>query len=274
MEDLPLINIITRFSRTTSDLQVVLNSIREQSYKNVRHIICCETEEKLEEVKQLELLNNTLVIQVPKIPIVEGLVMINQHHDYYTDYLNFDYKKNNCNFLFDSTQDEIEDCSPRVKYDSIKFEKNGRWCMTLGETFPIASRHFPPNTYFNYTYQHVDGGWVYYIDDGDKFEDSEALMDLSKQIIEHDEDTLHVFKLMTRGRHHTIPRERIFRDYLSIGHPLMFGELCGSCICFHSKYKNKSLWDEWRYGDYRFAKQLEKLVKRINFFDRIILHTP
>jgi len=271
--DRPLINIITRFSRESSQLQVVLDSLKEQSYKNIKHIICCETKEKIEEAKQLDLLDNTLIIQVPKIPRVENLFMVYPHHDYYTDYLSFGYKENSCKFLFEPTNKELNTAVPPISYDPVKFEKNGTWCLTLNKSIPAHAEHFPPNVYFNYAHQHVDEGWIYYIDDGDKFEDNGSLQDLVNQIVMNNEDTLHVFKLINRGRVTTTPSEKYFRYYL-MGHPIILNECSGSCICFHSKYKDKILWDEWRLGDYRVIKKLEKLVKKINFFDKVILHTP
>ena len=262
----PLINIITRFSRDLSQLKVVVDSIREQSYKNVKHIICCESKEKIKEETELDLLENTLFVLVKKVPIHKNLMMVYQHHDYYTDYLNFDWEK--CEFGDKNIEQENKDV------EAIKFEKDGGWCWTFDTTGTMRCMHFPPNLYFNYAHNYIDKGWIYYIDDGDKFEDSKALDDLVKEITSHDEDTLHVFKLMNRGRAATTPQRHIMKNYYSIGHPIILNECSGSCICFHSKYKDKISWDQWRISDYRITKKLEKLVKKVNFIDRVVLYTP
>ncbi len=274
----PLVNIITRFSGEVSGLRTTLNSLKEQTFEGkLKHIICCETQDKVEEVGQLDLLEGTEVICVPKIPIIDGLFMYYPHHCAHTDYVDFDYKKNKCEFIFEPNKNAVqlkkEKNLLQEECEAVRFEKNGGWCMTLGKYMPMVVEHFPPNTYFNTAYQYVQEGWIYYIDTGDVLEGKECLNDLYEEILKHDEDTLHVFKLMNRGRRWTTPQDKFMKLYKK-GHPLAAGECSGGCICFHSKHKEKVMWDEWRYGDYRIAKQLEKIIPKINFFDKIILYTP
>jgi len=275
----PVLNIITRFSGEVGKLEGTLNSLREQTFKGkVKHIICCETQDKVKEVEQLNLLEDTEIIHVPKIPIIKGLFMYYSHHCVHTDYIGFDYKENKCEFIFNLektvSQLKKEKESLQEKCEAVRFENGRVYYCTLDRYLPSVVEHFPPNTYFNIAHQYVQDGWIYYIDTGDVLEDKRCLEDLSKEILNHDEDTLHVFKLMNRGRAWTTPQEEFMRMYKEVGYPLAVGECSGSCICFHSKYKEKIVWDEWRYGDYRVIKKLEKIIPKRNLFDRIILYTP
>ena len=112
------------------------------------------------------------------------------------------------------------------------------------------------------------------MDDGDIFEKSNSLSRLIEEMEKHDEDTLHVFKLMNRGRSYTTPREGIWNTHYKTGHPLVLGECSGSCIIFHSKWKKYTKWDEFRKADYRTARSLETVIPKRNLFDEVIIYTP
>ena len=86
-------------------------------------------------------------------------------------------------------------------------------------------------------------------------------------ILENNEDTLHIFrKISTVGK--TMPSE-ISWSKIKSGHPVILHDFGTSCFCFHSKYLDYTVWDEWSGADYRTAKALEKMIPNKNYIENI-----
>jgi len=262
-----MINIITRYSRIEG-LKKTIDSIRLQNCEEkITHYITYEDEIPM--IKDCEYVKNTTFLKVPKMQIIDYLGLYYHHNDYHTDYVNFNLNKD-CFYYFSKTKPEIE----KIKYEVKRFEKNGFWCQTLDSSLVPYCEHFPPNIYLKIVEEHIKDGWILYVDDGDVFEKNNSLKTLISEIDKHDDNTLHVFKLMNRGRATTTPREGFWKSHYELGHPLTLGECSGSCICFHSKWKNYTRWDEFRKADYRTARSLESVIPKRNLFNEIIIYTP
>ena len=262
-----MLNIITRYSRI-EQIEKTIESLNKQINNiQINHYITYENEKP--KLSDNDFLKNTIFIKVPKIQIIDYLGLYYHHNDYHTDYTKFSLNEN-CFYYFSKEKPKVE----KIKFDILKFEKNGYWCTTLGESVVPYCEHFPPNIYLKIAEDYIKDGWILYLDDGDIFENDTSIKKLIDEINNHDEDTLHIFKLMNRGRLWTTPREGIWRTHLSLGHPLILGECSGSCICFHSKWKEHTKWDEFRKSDYRTARALESIIPKRNLFDEIIIYTP
>ena len=262
-----MINIITRYSRDEG-LKRTVSSINEQNLnEEITHYITYE--EKIPIASDYEFLKNTVFVKVPKMQIIDYLGLYYHHNDYHTDYVNFNLNKD-CNYYYSKTKPDVE----KINYPVKKFESNGLWCVTLNESVVSYCEHFPPNIYLKIVEEKIKDGWILYLDDGDILEENNSLNKLIEEIKRHDEDTLHIFKLMNRGRTFTTPREGIWNTHYKVGHPLVLGECSGSCILFHSKWKEYTKWDEFRKADYRTVRSLETIIPKRNLFDEVIIYTP
>lgn len=260
------INIITRCSRKEGIVNT-LNSLNSQKISNVNHFITYENNEMYAFLKGLKYKYNTEFIKVPKYNKVDNLYMSYEHDDYYSNYLEPDYEFMNIKFHYGKNIDK--DHGERKKLEPVKFEKDGFWCMTLDKTIRLTSKHFPYNLYLKIAEQKIDNGWIFFLDDDDVFYDNDSLLELNENILNNCEDTMFIFKMLRKPT--TVPSDDFFKR-MKIGLPLVFGEIGASTICFHSKYKKYTVWDEWANSDYRTAKSLERVIKNKKFINKIFVN--
>ena len=263
-----IINIITRFSRGDEvGFGRTLASVREQS-GNFKWFISYETQKGYDYLNQQDLPKNTTLVKVPKYHAIPNLGITYEHHDVHTDYTNWDWGKWNVT----PYKGEIPK-TQTLKGEEVKYEKNGYWVKWFGNSIKKSAVHFPFNLYLKFLEAQVGKGWILYLDDGDIFETPNSLAKLQKEIEKHDEDTLHIFKLINRGRQWTTPQPDFWK-YYDLGLPLVHGECSASCFCFNVKWKGYTVWDEWRMADYRTVKSLETVIPKRNLFDLVIIWTP
>ena len=265
----PLINVLTRCSRPNDvGFGRTLTSVKEQEV-DVNWFISYETQEIYEYLKKQDLPKNTTLIKVPKYNIIKGLGITYHHHDIHTDYLNWDWKK----WKVTPYIGEVPEIEGLTGLESIKYEKNGYWVKWFDVSHQKHVSHFPVNLYLKILEAQVQEGWIIHLDDGNIFETTDSLKKLQEEISKHDEDTLHVFKLINQGRQWTTPQPEFWRHYQT-GLPLVYAECSGSCLCFNVKWKDYTAWDEWRFADYRTARCLESVIPKRNLFDLVIIWTP
>ena len=268
------INIITRFSREES-IKNCLKSLYSQNYNNYHHWITYESDDDLNLLKSLVNEEKTTLIKVQKYKQFKNLWMYYQYHDVYTDYLNKDWvEKSKTKITIGEKPNKVLiDSSENEKIEKVfKYEKDNFWCMTLPTTLTNVCQHFPFNVYLKIAESHIKDGWIFYIDDDDVFEDEYSLSYLVFNIISTDEDTLQIGRVRTRGNNgqELIPHDSPLK-FMKTGHPIIHMEVITGCFAFHSKYKDYTVWDEWRMGDVRTAKALESVIPKISFFDKILV---
>lgn len=265
----PLINILTRCSRLSEvGFGRALASIKEQEGVNFNWFISYETQEAYEYLKKQDLPKNTTLVKVPKYNIIPNLRITYEHHDAHTDYTNWDWEK----WQVTPYMGEIPE-TKTIELSVVRYEKGRFWCSTFNNSIKQSASHFPYNLYLKILEAQVQEGWIIHLDDGDVFETNDSLKKLQEEIMKHDEDTFHIFKLMNRGRRFTTPTHRYW-EYYNAGHPSIHGECSGSCLCYHVKWKNYTAWDEWRFADYRTARVLETVIPKRNLFNEVIIYTP
>lgn len=261
------INIITRCSRE-SNFEQTLESINSQDYKNIEHFVTYQSEEMLTFLKSLNYKYNTNFIRVPNVKRISNLFIFVDFDDAHENFVDFDW--NNLNYEIHVGDPKEYDSSKRTqeKTEILRFEKDGFWCTTLGRKVTRKFGHFPFNYFCKIAEQHIEDGWIIYLDDDDFYTENTSISKLVNEIEKHNEDTIHIVKMK---RHETtIPSEGYFH-YMKTGVPIMYGEIGIGNYCFHSKYKEYTHWDEWSSSDFRNIKVLETIIPNKNFIDYVFM---
>jgi len=263
------INIITRCSRKDKFLKT-LNSLNNQKYSNLTHYITYQNDDMYNFLNEIDFTHNTILVRVPNLKKIKNLNIMYELDDVSVDYLNPDWEFIERRVVTNIDEFEVEknNNKNRKQVESQIYEKNGFWCTSLDHTLLRMSTHFPYNLYIKIVEQNIDNGWILYLDDDDTVIDENKLLNLVNEIEKYDEDTIHIFKM--KREPNTVPSDKFFK-YMETGHPVLYGEIGSSCICFHSKYKDYTMWDEWSNADYRTVKVLEKVIPNKNFFDEVII---
>jgi hypothetical protein len=267
-----MFNIITRFSRKDK-IERTINSVNQQTFSNINHYITYENDKDIDFLKSIKTKVPTHFIKVPKYNKIDNIGIYYEYHDIHTNYLDWDLEKSKFKFYHGNPPDEKSD-EDRIIYDSqIRYEKDGFWCETLNYSVRMVCRHFPYNLYLKIVEGYLEDGWIIYLDDDDFFMSNDSLEKLNNHIENNDEDTIHIFKILTAFDGVTMPNEKYFL-FMKTGHPIVHKECGGSCFTFHTKYKQYANWDEWRLSDVRVIKSLERVIPKKNFIDEIIINTP
>lgn len=245
----PLINIITRASKKESVIRCI-NSVKNQVYKNIHHIITYETEEFGNFLKEHTDIKNTTLLKV-----VKQIKIPNLAREFWY-YENIDIEKIEYNIA-----------DPKNIKSSWFAEPNGSG---------VSNNHFPYNLYLLKAEKHVKPGWVIYLDDNDMLYDNKSIEILVNNINIYSEDTLHlIYVVNNEGREmvfggntvNVIPTRGIIKALLRDTVPL--GSVCGSCFCFHSKYLDYTAWSEWRGDDWKTLSSLSKEIKNKNLVEEL-----
>jgi hypothetical protein len=263
------LNVITRCSRQDKFLKT-LDSLNKQRYNNIKHYITYQNDEILNFLQNIEFKYETELVRVPNLKKIDNLSIMYELDDVRIDYLNPDWDYMNRKVILDNNHffEEQKKSENRKKVEVLKYEKDGFWCTTFNSTTLRQSYHLPYNLFLKIAEQKVTDGWIFLLDDDDTLVDENSLLILSDEIKKHNEDTLHIFKM--KRKPNTVPSNHYFK-YMKTGHPILYGEIGSSCISYHSKYKDYTMWDEWANADYRTAKALEKIIPNKNFFDKVIV---
>jgi len=187
----PTVNILTRTSNRPIGFKICEESIKNQTYSNINHIVSYDND------KDLNYLGN---------------------------------------------------CKNKIKINRSEIIKNDKSKNPNNPSFWFS----PHNLYCNSLLDEVEEGWVMYLDDDDMLYDKTVIEKIVKNIV--DEDTILIWKMRyPDGR--CLPDSHSFKT-----ENIRLGGIGSPCFLFHSKYKDESIWDAYKCGDYRF---LEKLYKKI-----------
>ncbi|MCF6308035.1 MAG: glycosyltransferase family 2 protein [Flavobacteriaceae bacterium] len=197
-----LINILTRSSNRPVGFQKCYKSVKNQTYKNVRHIVSYDDEKDLVYLKELDI----------------DLVFV--HKD-----------KNSIN-----TNEVDSDGNLKAPY----------------------------NLYCNKLLDTVDEGWILFLDDDDNLYHNKVLEEIVSIIKKEDEDTLFIWQMRyPNGK--VLPSNQLIKNKkivkFNIGSP---------CFLFHSKYKNKARWDDYKVSDFRFLNTLSNQIPNKIFLTKIV----
>ena len=229
----PVINIITRASRINF-FKLCYESIHNQTYGNVNHIVTYETPAMYDKLKHYK---DITLVKVPHKAKIKGLVVswnhniktdnyLNPDHEF-LDYQVLDHGKDHSNNRF---IDEHKDVQP----SHYEHQMNDvQWHSTGDKTWREYGTHAPYNWYLKIAEKALIPGWVMYVDDDDQLNSRLTLESVVDEINSNDEDTLHVFRF-TYPNGDLIPddfRVQMYRkDY-----PFVHKQVSGVNICFPTK---------------------------------------
>jgi len=258
----PIINIITRVSRKNF-FKLNYNSIVNQTYKNVNHIVTYETSEMFEFLKQFKGLT---LVKVPHKVKIEGLV-VSWNHNIKTDkYLHpnhefLDYRALDHNETRDDNRFKGE--HKDVDEDQYKWrDGNNLYHLTGKKTWREYATHAPYNWYLKIAEKSLQPGWVMYVDDDDQLNGEGTLQSVVDELKQHDEDTLHIFRFKYPNGE-VVPDDLRVKAYRA-GFPFVHRQVSGVCLCFPTKYADYTYWDEWSSADYRTATSLREVIPNLN----------
>jgi len=258
-----LINIITRVSRPALFLRC-LESVNLQTYKNIHHIVTYQNDELKEFLDKFEGLYK---IRVPNLKAIEGLAIKYYTHPSKDNFINPDWewleRKPLLNFRKEDEGDK--DYKPE---DQITIWKENVWHTSLDHAVARKYKHFPYNIFLKIAEQHAKIGWILYLDDDDYLERNTAIEELVNEINKHDKDTLHLLPWFNPdGKLNSEIDTHNWRQ-MKDGMPFILDAIGGGHLCFHSKYKEYTAWDEWSGADWRTAKCLEQIIPKKNWVDK------
>lgn len=263
----PVINIITRASRPNF-FKLNYESIHNQTYKNINHIVTYETPEMYEVLKEYK---DLTLVKVPHKRRIEGLKVCWNHNITKDKYLTPDHEFLDYRALdHDETHDNNRFMTEKKVVEQEQYEwqeSNFRYHVTPPESWREYGVHAPYNWYMEIAKREVKPGWIMYVDDDDQLNGDDTLENVLKEINDYDEDTLHIFRF-TYPNGDLIPDDRRVQAYRA-GFPFVHRQVSSVCMCFHSKYADYTYWDEWSSADYRTATSLREAIPDLNVSDLI-----
>jgi hypothetical protein len=125
--------------------------------------------------------------------------------------------------------------------------------------------HAPYNLYCNELLNRVKDGWIMFLDDDDNLLHNNVFEELVEHIKTIDEDTLIIWKMR-------YPNGKVIPSKVSIDNSeILMNDIGSCCFMFHSKYRNSAKWDEWKGSDFRFLKQLETIVPKQKWINKVYI---
>lgn len=242
----PIINIITRVSRKNF-FRRCHESVSNQTYKHIRHYCTYESSDMGQYLNEFD---GVIKVKVPPYKRINNLFYSYNHHDVLDDFVNPDWE-------FQQKLAHVSIKEFRDKRIQVEKKQFGDFQSTSFTSRP-RHKHSPYNFYMKIAECKVTDGWVFHLDDDDVFYDDLFLEKLVSQINKHNDDTLHVFRKISESQE-LMPSELSWKKIMS-GHPFLLHDFGTSCFCFHSKYIDYTVWDEWSGADYRTAKALERII--------------
>ena len=258
----PVINIITRASRINF-FKLCYESIHNQTYSNVNHIVTYETPAMYDKLKHYA---DITLVRVPHKSKIKGLVVSWNHNIKTDNYLNPDHEfldyqvlnsgKDHSNNRFIDEQKSVDEEFIECEIGNTKYHSTGN------KTWREYGTHAPYNWYLKIAEKALVPGWVMYVDDDDQLNGRLKLECVVDEINKHCNDTLHIFRF-TYPNGELIPDDMRVKMYKA-GYPFVHKQLNGVNLCFPTKYSDYTYWDEWSSDDYRTAKSLREIIPNLN----------
>jgi len=263
----PIINIITRASRINF-FKLNYESIHNQTYTNVNHIVTYETPEMYDKLKHYK---DITLVKVPHKSKIKGLVVSWNHNVKTDNYLHPDHDFLDYQVLDhynDHSNNRFVDEQKEVKPDVFEYQRGDvKYHSTGDKTWREYGTHAPYNWYLKIAERALLRGWIMYVDDDDQLNENTTLEGVVEEINKHDEDTLHIFRF-TYPNGDLIPDD--FRSEMyRIGYPFVHKQVSGVNLCFPTKYSDYTYWDEWSSADYRTARALREIIPNLNISDLV-----
>lgn len=150
------------------------------------------------------------------------------------------------NMCMNSILEQNIKCNILVSLDSVSnFDYISKYNDIESHYYEIKnSNKYKYNLYCNFLMENVNSGWILFLDDDDIFLHKNSLHIILQNI--ECEDNIIIWKYLRTDK-------EIFPIDI---HNIQKGEIASCNFCFHSKFKNLSLWKDVQCGDYYFFKEL------------------
>ena len=178
-------------------------------------------------------------------------------HNCHASIINQTYKKVKHIVSYENIEDEKYLQSNRI--EAIKVEK----AVINKPKNKFGYIHAPYNLYCNALLSNVQEGWIMFLDDDDNLLHNKVLEELVKVIETIDDDTLLVWKMRYPDGRTLPPKQNVKSKAIEIN------KIGSCCFMFHSKYKNKVRWDEYKGSDFRFLNELTIYIPKQKWIDRV-----
>jgi|TARA_B110000879_G_scaffold112875_1_gene150686 hypothetical protein len=263
----PVINIITRASRINF-FKLCYESIHNQTYGNVNHIVTYETPAMYDKLKHYK---DITLVKVPHKAKIKGLVVSWNHNIKTDNYLNPDHEFLDYQVLNsgkDHSNNRFVNEHKPVDEDFYEWETGDIHTHGTGnQTWREYGTHAPYNWYLKIAEKALVPGWVMYVDDDDQLNGKSTLLKVVEEILDNDKDTLHIFRFAYPNGE-LIPDD-MRKEMYRVGYPFVHKQLSGVNLCFPTKYSDYTYWDEWSSADYRTAKSLREIIPNLNISDLV-----
>jgi len=122
---------------------------------------------------------------------------------------------------------------------------------------------FPWALYLNRMYQELRPGLVMFLDDDDMFCRPDAVETVVEEFKKHGQDALYMWRVWFPNHNQRFP-EKCWGQEPELGHVSTIG------FAFHTAHKDKGLWDDKRYGDFRVIHRLWEKLPRTVWVDKVL----
>lgn len=119
------------------------------------------------------------------------------------------------------------------------------------------------NLYFNEIYQHIEDGWIMFIDDDNMLNFNNSIEYISHYLKSPD----HLVSWRAQFPGYTIPRQG---TKISLTSPPTPGNIAGQSFIFHKKWIKKAQWDYLGGGDFRVFHSLFNTIPNYIFLDNVL----
>tara|TARA_R100001163_G_C5066888_1_gene205572 strand:- start:1740 stop:4925 length:3186 start_codon:yes stop_codon:yes gene_type:complete len=227
----PLIYIITRTSQRPKYFHQMICSVLNQTYPRIRHLVSYDDRETGEYLKKY----TRIMKQAESETTLE---MQTEYNNYANNYSNNKSKLN-------------------LELDGYRFESH-----RVDRVTRQGSGHFPFNLYLNTLMDKIDEpGWIMFLDDDDILSSTKSIEKIAKLIINRElndgtnleEDNFILWQVgFPNGR--LVPKRTGSSRIPRVGDLSMIG------FAFHSRWKDRARFGEFKGGDHRFVKELSTKI--------------
>jgi hypothetical protein len=205
------------------------------------------------------LLNRIKDSWIDENPIVNILVRTANRPNFFEKCIKSIQKQSYHNInIFVSIDDKSNDYT--IKYPVYPIFVNKTNEYHLPDSSVNYGRVMTYNLYFNSMYSRIEKGLIIYLDDDDCYPDEKTIEKIVNEYKKGNE--LIIWKVKIGNK--TIPEPEYFGK-----EPAVF-QISGIGFAFDAKYKNDTIWEEFKRGDFRVAKKLYNIIPNCSHINEIL----
>jgi len=182
-----------------------------------------------------------------KGPLLNILIRTSNRPNYFQRLMENIYSQDYKNYRLIISADTFETALYVAEYTGEKAT-----IVLVDKLHRTPQQTFPWNLYLNDLMNHVNDGWIMFMDDDDSYTGSSVFKLLAANL--PGENSMLVWRLRFPDERCVPSAEHLYRT------PFTRKQIAMPCFAFHSKWKNRVRFDGQRAGDYRIANQLQQFL--------------